>query len=157
MLGHLPEPVNVSMLRTVRAWLVAVLVAYAVAAVATTQSVMANLVEMGVPIDLGDRLRTTGQDLLGMTSSYAPMIAVGFAIAFGVAALVLRKRPDWRWFGYPLAGGLAILVIHLALEAMLSITPIAAARTMLGLSIQIACGVLGGWVYGRMRPAAPRA
>ena len=154
MLGHLPEPVNVSMLRTFSAWLIATLVAYAAAAIAATQSVMTRLAEMNVPVGIGERLRTTGLDLIGMAPMFAPMIAAGFAIAFVVAALIVRKRPDWQWFGYPLAGGVAVLVIHLALQAAFHITPVAAARTILGLAIQVACGVLGGWVFYRIRGTA---
>jgi hypothetical protein len=154
MLGHLPEPVNVSMLRIFCAWLVATLVAYAAAAIAATQSVMTRLAEMNVPVGIDERLHTTGQDLIGMAPMFAPMIAGGFAIAFTVAALIVRRRPDWQWFGYPLAGGVAVLVIHLALQAAFQITPVAAARTAAGLAIQVACGVLGGWMFYRMRRTA---
>ena len=140
--------------RAFSAWLVATLIAYAAAAIAATQSVMASLAALNVPVGIGERLRTTGGDLIGMAPMFAPMIGAGFAIAFVVAALIVRRRPDWRWFGYPLAGGVAVLVIHLALQAAFQITPIAAARTTLGLAIQVACGVLGGWVFYRMRAAA---
>ena len=109
MLGHLPKAVNDFMLRNIGAWLLAVLVTYATAALAATQSVIARLADMGVAVSLADRLRTTSQDLVGMAPMFAPMIAVAFLVAFPVAALVLRWRPHWRWFGYPLAGAVALL------------------------------------------------
>jgi len=141
------------MLRILGAWLLAVLATYVTAAVAATQSVMARLAEMGVSVGLADRIVTTGQDLVGMAPMFAPMIAFAFAVAFPVAALILRWRPNWRWFGYPLAGGVALLVLHLALETALSIVPVAAARTALGLAIQALCGAFGGWLFLRLRPA----
>jgi len=156
MLGHLPERVNEYMLRVIGAYLLAVILGYVAAAAATTQSVMSSLAGMGVAVSVLDRLVTTGRDIVGMTSSYLPIIAVAFAVAFPVAALVLRWRPDWRWFGYPLAGGVAILVVHLALEFTFGFTPVAAVRTVPGLIVQSLCGVLGGWVFLRACPAPAR-
>jgi len=157
MLGDLPEGLNDLMLRIIGAYLLAVVVTYISAAVAATQSVMARLADMGVAVGLGDRLLTTGQDLVGMAPMFLPIIAIAFAIAFPVAALALRWRPDWRWFGYPLAGGVAILMVHVALQAAFNITPVAAARSILGLTFQALCGVLGGWVFLRALPARARA
>jgi len=144
--------VNENMLRVMGAYLLAVIVGYVAAAAATTQSVMARLAEMGVAVPLADRLLTTLQDVVGMASSYLPIVAVAYAIAFPVAALVLRWRPQWRWFGYPLAGAVAILVVHLALEAAFGFTPVAAVRTTLGLMVQVLCGAVGGWVFLRSLP-----
>jgi hypothetical protein len=111
---------------------------------------------MGVDVSLGVRLRTTLEDLVGMAPMYAPIIAVAFVVAFPVAALVLRWRPSWRWFGYPLAGGVALLVVHLAMHAAFHITPVAAARTALGLAGQVLAGVVGGWAFLRAIGAPAR-
>ena len=135
------------MLRILAAYLAAVLVTYATAAMAHTQWVMVNLGEMGVTVSLSDRIGATAHDLLGMATLYLPIIAVGLAVAFPVAALVIRARPRWRSLGYSLAGGAAVLVIHVVLYQTFSITPIAAARTTAGLTVQALCGALGGWVY----------
>jgi len=144
------------MLRVVSAYLLAVIVGYVAAAAATTQSVMSSLADMGVVVPFSDRLATTGHDIVGMVASYLPIIAIAFAIAFAVAALVLRWQPDWRWFGYPLAGGVAILAVHMALEFTFGFTPVAAVRALPGLTIQVLCGVLGGWVFLRACPAPTR-
>lgn len=152
MLGQFPERVNDRMLRVLAAYLLAVAVTYATAAIAATQSVMARLAEMGVDVSFADRLRTTAQDLVGMAPAYGAIVAVAFAIALPVAGLVGRWRPDWRWFGYPLAGGVAILAVHFLLELALNITPVAAARSLPGLTLQALCGVLGGYVFLRVLP-----
>lgn len=148
------------MLRAVAGYLAAVLVAYVTAAAAQTQSVMARLGDMGVDVSPGDRLGATVHDVAGMAGTYLPMIAVGFAIAFPVAAAVIRRVPRWRPVGYALAGGVAVLMIHVLLAWTLSITPVSAARTSLGLTVQALCGALGGWVFLKTRPRplpAPRA
>lgn len=156
MLGHLWNTVKDFMLRIIGAYLLAVLLTYATAALAATQAVIARLGDMGVAVSFADRLVTTGQDLVGMAPMFAPMIAVALAIAFPVAALVLRWQPSWRWFGYPLAGGVALVVLHLALEAAFNIVPVAAARTAAGLALQGLCGVFGGWIFLRLCSAPAR-
>ena len=141
------------MARTLLAYVAAVLVTYVTAAIAHTQSVMANLREMGVAVTLGDRLGATVHDVAGMATLYLPIIAAGLAVAFPVAAAVIRAMPRWRPLGYSLAGGAAMLVIHVVLYQTFSITPIAAARTTAGLTVQALCGALGGWVFRLCLPA----
>lgn len=140
------------MVRVLIAYLVAVLVAYAAAAVAQTQSMLANLQDMGVDVTLGDRLAATGHDLLGMATLFLPMIAAGFALALPVAAGIIRMLPRWRPVGYALAGGVALLAIHLLLQQAFNITPISAARTAPGLTVQALSGALGGWVFLQCLP-----
>lgn len=140
------------MVRVLIAYLVAVLVAYAAAAIAQTQSMLANLQDMGVDVTLGDRLAATGHDLLGMATLFLPMIAAGFALALPVAAGIIRMLPRWRPVGYALAGGVALLAIHLLLQQAFNITPISAARTALGLTVQALSGALGGWVFLQCLP-----
>jgi len=155
MLGHLRDEVKGKMLRALGAYVLAVLVTYGIAAVAATQSVMSRLADMGVEVSFPVRLQTTLQDLVGMSGLYLPIIAVALAVAFPVAALVSRYLPGWRSLGYPLAGGVAILAIHFILNESFNITPIAAARTTLGLAIQAMAGVLGGYLCLRLLPAKP--
>jgi len=139
------------MLRVLAAFVAAVIVAYGLAAVAQTQHVMSRLTDMGMTVTAQDRLAATVHDLVGMAPLFLPMIAIGFAIAFGVAAGILRLAPRWRPVGYPLAGGAAVLAIHVILSLALDITPIAAARTTLGLTTQALAGALGGWAFAMLR------
>lgn len=139
------------MLRALGAYLLAVVVTYVCAAVAATQSVISRLADMGVDVGFALRLQTTMQDTAGMIP-YLLLIAVAFAIAFPVAALVSRFLPRWRSLGYPLAGGVAILALHFILNQALNITPVAAARTTVGLAVQALAGVLGGYLCLRMLP-----
>lgn len=144
--------VTQGMLRALAGYLAAVAVTYVTAVIHQTQSVMANLHDMGVEVSLGERLSATAHDLAGMATTFLPMIAVGLAIAFPVAWLIIRRLPFWRPVGYALAGGVAMLTIHVALQTALDITPVAAARTSLGLTLQALCGALGGWVLLNVLP-----
>ena len=141
------------MVRTLGAFLAAVLVTYVVAATAATQSVMGRLSDLGAPVTMAVRAESTWHDLLGMATSYLPILAVALLIAFPVAALVVRFMPGWRAVGYPLAGAVAVLAVHIILEQLLMITPVAATRTLAGLGVQVLCGALGGWVFLRCLPA----
>ena len=141
--------------RILLAYLAAVAVTYVTAATAHTQSVMSRLADMDAPVTVGVRASATLHDLGGMATSFLPMIAVGLAIAFPVAAAAIRRLPRWRPVGYSVAGGVAVLVIHLTLSLMFQITPVAGARTTLGLTVQALCGGLGGWVFRICLPPRP--
>jgi hypothetical protein len=135
------------MLRVLTAYLAAVLVTYAGAAVAHTQLVMARLADMGVDVTAGDRLGATVHDLGGMAPLFLPMVAVALAVGFLIARAVVRWLPRWRSASYVLAGAVAVVTIHVALSQAFSITPVAGARGALGLTLQALCGALGGWVF----------
>jgi len=153
--------VTKGMLRALAGYLAAVAVTYVTAVIHQTQSVVANLHDMGVAVSLGERVGAAVHDLAGMVATFLPMIAVGLAIAFPVASLIIRRLPRWRPVGYALAGGVAMLTIHVALQTALDITPVSAARTSVGLTVQALCGALGGWVLLNVLPRArlrePRA
>ncbi len=141
------------MIRGLGAFVLVALVAYALAAVAATQSVLSRLAEMGIEVGLAQRLAATGHDLIGMGSSYLPIIALGLAIAFAAAALLARWLRAWRTALYALAGFAAIVAAHLILNLSFGITPIAAARTLPGLLIQGLAGAIGGLVFVRTSSA----
>lgn len=138
------------MIRNVTTFLAAVLTTYVVAAVLATQSVLSSLADLGVPLTVGQRLTVTGHDLLGMASSYMPLLAIAFLIAFPLAAWISRRWPQYKVSLYALAGAVAVIAIHIGLNLAFGITPVAAARTMGGLLLQSAAGALGGCVYARV-------
>jgi hypothetical protein len=135
------------MIRKLGAYLLAIIVAYLLAAVTATQSVIARLGEIGIEVGLRERLGMTLHDIAGMAGMFLPMIAAGLLAAFLVTALLCRwlgKRPVAL---YVLAGAVALIAIHLSLKLAFGVTPIAVARTMGGLFIQGLAGAAGGWFY----------
>ena len=84
------------MIRKLAAYVLAIVVAYLLAAISATQSVIARLGEMGIDVNFAERLRMTLHDIAGMAGLFLPMIAAGLLLAFLVSALfchLLRTRP----------------------------------------------------------------
>ncbi len=135
------------MIRKLAAYLLAIIVAYLLASITATQSVIARLAEMGVDVNFSERLSMTLHDIGGMAGMFLPMIAAGFLAAFMLTALLCR------WLGrrpvalYVLAGAIALITIHLTLNLAFQITPVAIARTMGGLLIQGIAGAVGAYLY----------
>lgn len=142
-------------MKAVVAYLFAVLATYVLAVIAYTQLNLANVVELGLPVNLADRLGASWHDLLGMTSLYLPIIAVAFLIAFSITAVILRWVPQLRTLGYLLAGFVGIFTVDYALGALLTggTHPLAVTRTTIGLLSQCVAGAVGGYVFVRMLPA----
>ena len=143
-------------MRNIVGFLAAVLTAYILGAIASTQSVLSNLTEMGVAIDLTTRFEAIGHDLIGLMSVYLPVIAVGFIVAWPVTGLIVKRMPAWRTIGYVLAGFTAVVVAHLILKQLLEVTGIAAARTTYGLIVQGLAGAAGGMIFVRLVPSVDR-
>jgi hypothetical protein len=129
------------------AWLAAVATAYLLASISSTQSVVASLQGMGVPIPLGIRLSMTSKDILGMAGMLLPLVAFALLIAFLVTALLRRWIRRGAGLLYFLAGAAALVTLHLALHAALGVTPVAIARSPGGLAVQALAGGLGGLSY----------
>ena len=129
------------------AYLAAVGVAYLLASITATWSVIASLARMGVEVALSDRLAMTLTDIAGMAPMFLPMVAFALLIAFMSAALLCRWLHRWRMPLYLLAGATALVCIHLGLHLAFGITPVAIARSDGGLLLQGAAGAVGGFCY----------
>ena len=137
-------------------YLAAVVVTYVLASITATQSVVARLGGMGVDVSLAERLSMTLHDLFGMAGMFLPIVAFAFLIAFLVTALLCRWLGAWRMLLYPLAGGVALVCTHLALNLAFQITPVAIARSVPGLLVQGLAGAAGGYTYSALLTRARR-
>ena len=133
--------------RRLGAWLLAVAIAYVLASITATQSVVSKLTGMGLKVPLSDRLAMTLQDILGMANMFLPMVAFALLMAFMTAALLCRWLARWRLPLYALAGATALVMIHVILHLAFGLTPIAIARSGAGLAIQGLAGAAGGICY----------
>jgi len=136
-----------SVIRVLARYVLAVLVAYSLASLFSTQSVVANLGNLGVTLTWLERLRMGLQDLAGMGGIFLPVIATAFALALPVASWLGRKRPAWRKLLFALAGAVGLIAVHLSLQAAFDIIPIAGARSALGLCAQALAGAIGGYIF----------
>jgi len=133
------------------AWLAGSVVAYALASIAHTQTVLAGLTALGVSVPLAERAATTAADLIGLWR-YALVIGIGFALGLVLMRLLSgRAVPLTRTAGAVIAGALAMAVILGSMRFAFAFTPIASAREPLGFALQCAAGATGGWIYGRLQ------
>ena len=133
-------------------YLLAVAVAYLLASVTATQSVVSSLSDMGVTVGFTDRIGMTIKDIAGMAGLFLPMVAAAFLAAFLIAAMLCRWWALWRTPIYIVAGAAAVITIHLTLNLAFNVTPIAVARTTGGLLLQGLAGAVGGYLYIRLTP-----
>lgn len=121
--------------------------AYGLASLLATHVILAEVSAMGLPVTLDDRFRASAHDLLGLASSYLPLMLVAYAITLPVAAWLGRWWPAWRVVLFPLAGAIAILLLHLIMKAALGLNGIAAVRELPGLLLQMLAGWIGGYLF----------
>lgn len=139
------------LLRVIFAFFAAVITATIGLSAASTFTVLANLDAMGHPVPLGLQLTTYIRDIIGLAPAAGPINAIGLAIAFIIAALIIRFAWDRRLIGYTLAGFVALIAEMVAMGMMFGgITPIAGARTMGGLLAIGAVGALSGFIFARI-------
>lgn len=143
-------------MKRVLAFLGAVVATYILAVLMYTQLNLGNVVEMGIPVSVSDRVGAAFHDLLGMLGLYLPIIGVAFLIAFAVTHQVLRWVPQLRTLGYILGGFVGIYVVDYLLVNLVGsgIHPLPVTRTTIGLLSQCVAGAIGGYVFVRLLPTS---
>lgn len=150
------KPNKRSILALSAAWLLAVIVTAGLGTFASAQFVIADLSAVGAAVPISERLAMTGNDLAGLMPLYALFIAIGFAIAFPVAALLSRFVIGPGSLVFVGAGATSMAVMLLAMEQVFFGVPIiAGARSGLGFLVQALCGAGGGYVFVNFRRAKP--
>lgn len=145
------------MFRLIVAFVVAVVVTELGIALVNTTSVLLRLSELGIPLTAAQWADTLVADVLGIAPIFLPILGIGFAIAFAVAAAVVRwLLPNAARYGYPLAGAVCVLTIVVAVNSIFGTHPIAASRSLAGLGLLCASGAFGGLLFVRLLPARAR-
>lgn len=135
--------------RIIIAYALSVAAATFLASLFHTQMVICGLTNAGAEIAGSTRLDMTVDDFFGLAPQLGAVIAIGFAIAFVIAALLRRAAPPLAGVAFPIAGAIAVGVALLAMSlAFDGITPIAGARTPLGFALECLAGAVGGMVFG---------
>ncbi len=131
--------------------LLALVLAAAWGSVVQTQWNLQALVGLGLDIPFTDRLRTTGQDLMGFAPAYAGILAAGWLPALAVAALIARWWPAGRVPLLALAAGVGMVAAIRAIDAVAPMPVfIDATRHLPGLLAMAVGAVLGGLLYARL-------
>jgi len=134
-------------LRAVAAYFPATLVAYIIGSALSTFVIMAGLADMGMPVSLGDVAGAVMFDWLGLLGSYLPLVALSLLIALPVAAQLYRRLSLPRTPTYLLAGFVALIALHLIMEATLGLVGFAGVRSTFGLTLQGLAGAAAGAVF----------
>jgi len=134
------------------AYLLAVVATTALGSVAATQFVLADLRTMQVDVPLSVRFATTFHDIVGISPTFAPIVAGALLVAFLIAALLTRfvPLPERRW--YLVGGFVATIAVLLLIKSLLGGSPIAGAKGSFGLVAQGLAGLFGGWVFAKLSP-----
>lgn len=138
------------MLRVLTAFLLAVIATYLLAATFSTQIILHQVAELGLPVSLIVRLDTTFKDLLGMLPMYLPFVAASLVIAIPVSALALKVVPIPRTLGFLIGGAAALWALHMIMFAAFGIHALPATRLPVGMATQALAGAVGGYVYAKL-------
>lgn len=138
------------MRRILIAFLAAVAVTYLLASALSTQVVLHQVADLGMPVSLRVRLDTTLQDLLGMLQAYLPLVAASLLVALLVSALALKFIPIPRTLGFLIGGGVALWALHMIMFAVFGMHPLPATRSAVGMATQVLAGAVGGYVYAKL-------
>ena len=128
--------------------------AYITAVLFISQLNIARITELGFPVSFAERIATLLDDIGGMSQVYLPLVAVALLVAWLFTGLLLSRFVRPSALLYAAAGFVGILAVHLLMNNLLGIAPVAPTRTPIGLLSQGAAGAVGGWLYYVMVSAA---
>ncbi|WP_411359710.1 MULTISPECIES: hypothetical protein [unclassified Pseudidiomarina] len=145
------------MLRTLIAFVIAVVAAAIVGSVIQTQFNLAALVELSVPIPFDVRISTIIHDIIHFSPIFAAIVAAVLIVALPIAAALARwRRAAERWW-FVVAGFVGLLVAFILVNSVAPMpTLIAATREWTGLLAMAATGALAGWLFDRLWRPTPR-
>jgi len=140
------------MLRIIIGYAVGIVAAFLLGSMLGTQVVLASVQSMGLEVSWAARVDATLDDLLGLSATLLPVMALVLAVVWGLYDVITtRMRSPRGPYHYALVGGLCILALHPLLGAVLDVDVFAATRSWFGLLTQAIAGAFGGWCCGRVR------
>ena len=133
-------------MRIVLAVVVGILVAFIVGSIIGTQMVLRSVEEMGLAVSWSMRLSSSWNDIVGLSASLLPLMAIALAPAWLLLVWLDRRSMLTINAGIcAMCGALCIGLLHPALNLAFGVDVFAPARSWLGLLCQAGAGALGGW------------
>jgi len=143
------------MLRIIIGYAVGIVAAFLLGSMLGTQVVLASVQSMGLEVSWAARVDATLDDLLGLSATLLPVMALVLVVVWGLYDVIMARMRSARGpYHYALVGGLCILALHPLLGAALDVDVFAATRSWFGLLTQAIAGAFGGWCCGRLRMGA---
>ena len=138
-------------MRVVLSVVVGILVAFTVGSVVGTQMVLCSVEEMGLVVSWGMRWQSSWRDIVGLSSSLLPLMAITLAPAWLLLAwLDRRSMLTARASIFAICGVLCVGLLHPLLHMVFGVDVYAPARSLAGLAGQGLAGALGGVVMSRV-------
>ena len=106
-------------------------------------------------IPFADRISWAAHDLLGMILPYSTVTSIALLIAFLIAG-ALARLSGFRTTVFGAAGALALFALFTVLKLVLGTVGIFGARGAMGLSAQMAVGLLAGVLFAKLTPPSRR-
>ena len=131
------------------AFIAAVLCTSTLASIFSTQFVVSALQDIGVLVSLGTRLLMTLQDL-AIFETLLLVTTACFFVGFSVATLCIKYIGGPRLIWFAVAGASALICTLLLMTWHFHLTPIAGARSFLGLMFQAIAGTIGGLLFAKL-------
>ena len=139
-------------MRVVLGYTAGVMVAFVLGAAIGTQMVLHSVQSMGLAVSWSARLAATGNDLLGLSASLLPLMALFLICGWALAEWLCRRVSRYRHATtFVLTGAACILLLHPLLNLLFGIDAFAPARTWGGLLAQGCAGAAGGLCFARIR------
>ena len=116
-----------------------------------TQMVISGLNDLGTNIGLSQSLSMTGYDLFYLSQMYGIFILIALFVAFLAGGMLHHLIKFGRPVIYAVAGGTAILVMLFAMkQAFFGVHLISGASDVVGITLQIFAGIVGGLLFARL-------
>lgn len=136
-----------SIFKTIIFFLAAVILATLLTSVASSQLILAEFQSFGLEVSLADNLSTTIKDIVGLGPALLILISLSFFVSFIIAGYSQRFFGGNRVIWFVLAGLLSFPTTLLLMKYFMGLSPLASARTWMGLIIVSVCTMTGGWFY----------
>ena len=139
-------------MRGVTAYTLGILVAYILVSVIGTQMILYSVSPMALEVTFSARFTSTVDDLIGLSSSLLPIMALSLLIPWLACDFITRRSPHLRSpLLYGLTAAFAIAILHIALSQIFGMDVFAPARTLAGLLGQCLAGAIGGVCLNALR------
>jgi hypothetical protein len=135
--------------------LVAALVTTALASLGHSLFVQAELAALGTELPVMVRLGAIIRDFIGLLPALGGILLGALLVAFLIAGFLKPRAGLLKPFAYPLAGWAAVALALVGMKLAFGFSPLAGARTGMGLLVMSLSGLVGGMVFAWMtRPRA---
>lgn len=137
--------------RILQAVAVGILVAFVVGSIIGTQMVLRSVEDMGLAVSWSMRLSSSWNDIVGLSASLLPLMAIALAPAWLLLAWLDRRSVMNINAGIcAVCGALCVGLLHPILNMAFGVDVFAPARSLAGLLCQAVAGALGGWAMASL-------